>query len=49
VQGDGRRNQARARPGRYGIRRGASRPVSLTRGHHREMPEFLGLLQAIHP
>jgi hypothetical protein len=49
VQGDGRRNQARAGPDRYGARRGANRPASLTRGHRREMRELLGLLQAIHP
>jgi hypothetical protein len=49
LQGDGRRNQAHARPDRYGTKRGANRPASLTGGHHREMLELLGLLQAIHP
>jgi hypothetical protein len=49
VQGDGRRNQARAGPDRHGTGRGANRLASLTRGHRREVPELLGLLQAIHP
>jgi hypothetical protein len=49
VQGDGRRNQARAGPDRHGTGRGANRLASLTRGHRQEVPELLGLLQAIHP